>query len=85
MSASYGAETELSPLLTTHSDALVDTAKSVIHARLVTYDVGIDQRRLAAAIDMVVRLLLSHMSHPSGPPTRTADDIAWIVDRALRP
>ena len=32
---------------------------------------------------MVVRVVLSHVMQPSGPPERTADDIAWIAARVL--
>ena len=85
VSASYGAETDLLPLLTTQSDALIDTAKQVISARMGGYDIALEGRELDAAIDMVVRLVLSHVTHPADTPARTADDIAWIVERALRP
>jgi hypothetical protein len=34
---------------------------------------------------MVVRLVLSHVVHPLADPADTADDIAWICDRTLRP
>jgi hypothetical protein len=34
---------------------------------------------------MVVRLVLSHVVHPTGSPAHTADDIAWISERTLRP
>jgi AcrR family transcriptional regulator len=85
VSASYGAETELLPLLTTRSDALVDTAKEVIRGRLDRYDIAIGGRQLDAAVDMVVRVVLSHVMHPSGTPAQTGDDIAWIAGRALRP
>jgi AcrR family transcriptional regulator len=85
VSASYGAETELLPLLTSRNDALVLTATQAVKARVTTYDVAIDDRYLDAAIDMVVRLVLSHVVHPIGTPADTADDIAWISDRTLRP
>jgi AcrR family transcriptional regulator len=84
VSASYGAETELLPLLTTRNDALVLTATEAVRARVTTYDVGIDDRSLDAAIDMVVRLVLSHVVHPIAEPAETADDIAWISERTLR-
>ena len=32
---------------------------------------------------MVVRVVLSHVMQPSGPPAETADDIAWIAARVL--
>jgi AcrR family transcriptional regulator len=85
VSASYGAETELLPLLTTRNDALVLAATEAVAARVAAYDVGIDDRHLAAAIDMVVRLVLSHVVHPIKDPADTADDIAWICGRTLRP
>ena len=85
VSASYGAETELLPLLTTRNDALVLTASSAVRQRISAYSVDIDDRHLDAAIDMVVRLVLSHVVHPIGKPADTADDIAWISGRTLRP
>ena len=84
VSASYGAETELLPLLTTRNDALVLTATQAVRARVSAYPIAIDDRHLDAAIDMVVRLVLSHVVHPTAEPVATADDIAWIADRTLR-
>jgi AcrR family transcriptional regulator len=84
VSASYGAETELLPLLTTQNDALVLTANQAVRARVTAYPIAIDDRHLDAAIDMVVRLVLSHLVHPTDQPAATADDIAWIVSRILR-
>ena len=85
VSASYGAETELLPLLTSRNDALVLAATQVVQARVADYDLDIDDRHLSAAIDMVVRLVLSHVVHPTAAPAETADDIAWISQRTLRP
>ena len=85
VSASYGAETELLPLLTSRNDALVLTATRVVRDRVTAYPIAIDDRHLDAAIDMVVRLVLSHVVHPIAEPADTADDIAWICDRTLRP
>jgi AcrR family transcriptional regulator len=85
VSASYGAETELLPLLTSRNDALVETAKQVVRLRVAAYPIALDERHLEAAIDMVVRLVLSHVVHPIGTPAATADDIAWIAGRTLRP
>jgi len=84
VSASYGAETELLPLLTTRNDALVLAATEAVRARVAAYPVTLDERHLDAAIDMVVRLVLSHVVHPIGPPADTADDIAWISSRTLQ-
>ncbi|WP_148616461.1 TetR family transcriptional regulator [Nocardioides rubriscoriae] len=84
VSATHGADTELLPLLTTHAESLLVVAKDVIAERIAPYRLGLDAPRLHAAIDMVVRLVLSHVMQPSGPPDATADDIAWIAQRVLR-
>ncbi|MFC5729259.1 MULTISPECIES: TetR/AcrR family transcriptional regulator [Nocardioides] len=84
VSATHGADTELLPLLTTHSEYLLEGAKLVVAERVVSYDIGLSTERLEASIDMVVRLVLSHVMQPSAEPARTADDIAWIAQRVLR-
>jgi AcrR family transcriptional regulator len=83
VSATHGADTELLPLLTTHAESLLAAAKVVIADRIEAYDVGLDEEHLEAAIDMVVRVVLSHVMQPSAPPERTADDLAWIATRVL--
>ena len=85
VSATHGADTELLPLLTTHADSLLITAKAMITDRVAPYDIDLTPARLDAAIDMVVRVVLSHVMQPSATPTHTADDLAWIADRVLRP
>jgi len=84
VSATHGADTELLPLLTTHAESLLAAAKVVIAERIEPYDLELDEEHLEAAIDMVVRVVLSHVMQPSGPPERTAADIAWIAARVLR-
>ena len=84
VSATHGADTELLPLLTTHSESLLEGAKAVVAERVVDYHVDLPSERLQASIDMVVRLVLSHVMQPSGDPARTGDDIAWIAARVLR-
>ena len=84
VSATHGADTELLPLLTTHSEYLLEGAKQVVAERVAGYDVDLPPGRLEASIDMVVRLVLSHVMQPSGDPAQTGDDIAWIAERVLR-
>jgi AcrR family transcriptional regulator len=85
VSATHGADTELLPLLTTHAGALLSTAKAVLVERVAPYDVELTPTQLDAAVDMVVRVVLSHVMQPSATPRRTADDIAWISARVLAP
>lgn len=84
VSATHGADTELLPLLTTHAESLLAVAKLVVRERIAPYEIRLDEAHLDAAIDMVVRVVLSHVMQPSGPPAQTADDIAWIAARVLR-
>ncbi|WP_245154940.1 TetR family transcriptional regulator [Nocardioides sp. 1609] len=84
VSATHGADTELLPLLTTHAQSLLGVAKGVIVERIAPYDVPLDAAHLDAAVDMVVRVVLSHVMQPSAPPSATADDLAWIAARVLR-
>ncbi|WP_309648394.1 TetR family transcriptional regulator [Nocardioides sp.] len=84
VSATHGADTELLPLLTTHADSLLVVAKGVIAERIAPYGLDLGPARLDAAIDMVVRVVLSHVMQPSGSPEDTARDIAWIAERVLR-
>lgn len=83
VSATHGADTELLPLLTTHSQGLLIVAKTVIAERLAGYDPAIPPERYDAAVDMVVRVVLSHVMQPSGTPEQTADDVAWICAAVL--
>ena len=84
VSATHGADTELLPLLTTHAESLLAAAKLVVADKVAPYDVQVDAAHLEAAIDMVVRVVLSHVMQPSDSPAETADDIAWISARVLR-
>ena len=84
VSATHGADTELLPLLTTHAGALLSTAKAVVVERVAPYDVALSPPQLDAAIDAVVRVVLSHVMQPSGTPAGTSDDIAWIATRVLQ-
>ncbi len=83
VSATHGADTELLPLLTTNAAGLLGVAKEVISARVTPYEPGIDPDHLGPAIDMVVRVVLSHVMQPSGTPEQTGADIAWLAGRVL--
>ena len=83
VSATHGADTELLPLLTTNAAGLLGVAKEVISARVAPYAPGIDADHLDPAIDMVVRVVLSHVMQPSGSPEQTGADIAWLAGQVL--
>ncbi len=83
VSATHGADTELLPLLTTNAESLLATAKVVLRGRIADIETGLDDAELDVAIDMVVRVVLSHVMQPSAPPAATAADIAWMASRVL--
>ncbi len=83
VSATHGADTELLPLLTTHAESLLVGAKMVVGERLADYRIDLEPHRIDAVIDMVVRVVLSHVMQPSADPADTADDIAWVAERVL--
>ena len=83
LSSSQGADSELLPLLTTNSEPLLGAAGQMIRAHVETYAVGIEEHRVEVLIDMVVRLVLSHVMQPTASPAETAETIAWIADRVL--
>ncbi|GAA4123998.1 TetR/AcrR family transcriptional regulator [Nocardioides fonticola] len=83
VSATHGADTELLPLLTTHAHSLLTTAKEVIAARVEPYEHPLTAEQTDAMIDIVVRVVLSHVMQPSAAPTQTADAVAFIAARVL--
>jgi len=85
LSSSQGADSELLPLLTTNSEGLLEAAGQMIRTHVSTYDVPLDPQRIEVLIDMVVRLVLSHVMQPSGDPAETAETVAWIAARVLAP
>lgn len=84
LSASHGAESALLPLLTTQAEPIIDAAQTLIRRHLDSYDLPIAPARIGALVDMVIRLVLSHVTTPTGTPEKTADDIAWIAEQVLR-
>ncbi|MGH3861440.1 TetR family transcriptional regulator [Actinokineospora sp.] len=85
VSATHGADTELLPLLTTHAESLLSTAKAVVADRMRPFRLPFTAWEFDTAIDTVVRVVLSHVMQPSGSPEETAADIAWIARRVLFP
>lgn len=83
VSATHGTDTDLLPLLTTHSGSLLATAKGVLLERVEVYETGLPPARLEVVIDMVARVVLSHVMQPSGTPEQTAEELAWLASLML--
>ena len=84
VSATHGADTELLPLLTSHSHGLLGFTRELIRENVETFDHGLQPAELDIAIDVVVRVVLSHVMQPLASPEETADGITWMLERVLR-
>ncbi|WP_034287604.1 TetR family transcriptional regulator [Amycolatopsis benzoatilytica] len=82
-SATHGTDNEFLPLLTTRAGSLLTEAKAVLRGRVRSYRPPLDESQLTVAIDLVVRVVLSHVMQPSGTPAETADGLAWVAARVL--
>ena len=78
-----GGDQSLLPLLTTRSRALVESVAATITSHIDEHDVPITRDRLDAAIDGIVRVVLSHVIESGTDPRVVADDVAWIASRML--
>jgi AcrR family transcriptional regulator len=76
VSATHGSDSELLPLLTTNSSALIDAATSIVSGRLAIAAPRLAAQRLALVADMIVRTVLSHVMQPDRSPRETAAGIA---------
>lgn len=84
LSASHGAQSDLLPLLTTQVEPVIDAARLIVAGHLGNYEITVPEERLGSLVDMVIRLVLSHVTAPgSATPEQTADEIAWIAARVL--
>lgn len=85
VSATHGAQTELIPPLTTRSRSLLTAARAVMADRLTPLAMPLDPRQLSTAIDVIVRVVLSHVMAPSDTPATAAREITWLAGRLLDP
>lgn len=83
VSATHGADTELLPLLTTHADELIAAASLVMGHRLAGYSLAATAADQAAAIDVIVRVVLSHVMQPGGSAEATGQSVGEMARRML--
>jgi AcrR family transcriptional regulator len=85
VSATHGADTELIPPLTSQTRSLLTAARAVMADRLTSFPLPLDPRQLSTAIDVIVRVVLSHVMAPSDTPATAAAEITWLAGRLLDP
>jgi AcrR family transcriptional regulator len=74
---------ELLPPLTTGSEPLVAASAAVVDRRLDPYPLAVTGPSRAAAVDTLVRVVLSHVVAPGASPRRTAADLSAVAERLL--
>jgi len=86
VSSAHGGDAGLLPLVTISAEPLLQRATSVVRAVILQQhgDLSLPPGRLDVAIDALVRLVLSHVMQPDGPPERTAADLTWVARGVLR-
>ena len=85
ISSIHQRENDLVPLLTTESQGVIDVAKAtisgVVHDKHP--DLGLTDDELDEAVEMIVRLVLSHIMRPSYASAESARQISWIAGRVV--
>jgi AcrR family transcriptional regulator len=83
LAGAAGPDSDLLPLLTTRSHDLLEMARIATEQRLAPLTPWVEESRRAAAVDVIVRTVLSHVTQSSGDPDTVADDVAWAAERML--
>ena len=77
----------LLPLLTARPDAVLIRAKQALAAEMVAlgFDAGLTAATLDAYVDGLARLVLSHLTQPTGPAEHAVMQAQWLTRAALPP
>lgn len=83
--SAQGGSASLLPLLTTDSELLLARASAVVGAAVEVRPeaAGFSEADVARLVEIVVRLVLSHVVQPTSPPERVAAEVAWVVERIV--
>lgn len=79
VSAAHGADTELLPLLTTRPEHLLELATATVQGLVAPFALPLPQARIDATIEVIVRVALSQVMHPTGTPEQAGEHLAWMV------
>jgi AcrR family transcriptional regulator len=83
LAGASGANADLLPLLTTRSHDLLEMAQVATLQRLTPLTPRLKPSSRAAAVDVIVRTVLSHVTQPAGTPDQVAADVAWAAGHLL--
>ena len=84
LGSGQSGDSELLPFIT-QSQGLIDRATEFLTAEVAEHfpDLPVPHDRLVVALESVVRLVLSHITRPSAPVERTAEDLGWLVETVV--
>jgi AcrR family transcriptional regulator len=85
LTSAHGGADDLLPFLTTRADLVLGAAGDVLREWAGTHLPGLDDGTVAVAAETIARLTVSHVVLPSAPPEPTADALAEVLVRLLRP
>ena len=79
--ATYGVldRAQDNKLLHAVDEGLLGYATELIHEHVERFEHGLTDDQADTAIEMTVRVVLSHVMQPTKSPDETADDIAWTT------
>jgi len=82
----HSGSNELIPLLTTESQLVIDAAVAAVVGTVNEHygPIGLTQDELIVAVDVIVRLILSHIMRPAETPAQVAEHIGWIASKLLQ-
>jgi AcrR family transcriptional regulator len=85
MISAHGGQASLLPWLTTDAGLLLERASAVVGAAVeVRREVEpFSEPEVARLVEMVVRLVLSHVVQPTSAPDVVGAEVAWMVQRVI--
>lgn len=80
----HSGNAELLPFIFQSQD-IIDTATESLHSLVQVRfpDLPVHGDHLLVAMESVVRLVLSHISQPTGTPEKTADELGWVMHMVI--
>ncbi|HSV41078.1 MAG TPA: TetR family transcriptional regulator [Nocardioidaceae bacterium] len=85
LESAHVGDSELLPFIT-QSDKLVDRARNEVGDAISTRfpDLPLSSDQLLIAADAIVRIVLSHVTHPTRLPAEVGLELAWLVSAILK-
>ncbi|WP_246256871.1 TetR/AcrR family transcriptional regulator [Amycolatopsis anabasis] len=85
LSGSHGEPDDLLPLLTTGSAPVLERGIGVLAPMLHRCHphAGLSEAEWRTTVEIMVRLVLSHLVQPTQPIPRVVEELRWVIERVL--